>query len=86
MAKNLEVDVAHDNRGRSSSFTMNTFLNGSNNTTLTIKSSPPKTAAVATRPRYARESGDLDDLDQELDESGWKQAGPEAGPEAGPAL
>ena len=28
---------------------MNTFLNGSNNTTLTIKSSPPKTAAVATR-------------------------------------
>lgn len=24
--------------------------------------------------KYARESGDLDDLDQELDESGWKQA------------
>ena len=26
--------------------------------------------------KYARESGDLDDLDQELDESGWKQVGP----------
>ena len=24
--------------------------------------------------KYARETGDLDDLDQELDESGWKQA------------
>merc|ERR1711988_991259 len=23
--------------------------------------------------KYARETGDLDDLDQELDESGWKQ-------------
>ena len=26
--------------------------------------------------KYARETGDLDDLDQELDESGWKQARP----------
>ena len=31
--------------------------------------------------KYARETGELDELDQELDESGWKQAFVAAGPE-----
>ena len=35
--------------------------------------------------KYARETGDLDDLDQELDESGWKQACPPCVLEGGAA-